>query len=63
MLERAHLAEMMTSEKRLSIEDKLKAVEDLLLLCTQDLEVVHWPKEELVNGKCLIKSCQLLTER
>jgi hypothetical protein len=63
MPERARLAEMMTSEKRLSIEKKLKAVEDLLSLCTRDLEVVYQPKKELINRKCLIKSCQLLIER
>lgn len=41
MLERTCLAEMMTFEKRLSIEKKLKAVKDLLSLYTQDLEVVY----------------------
>ncbi|KAI9770979.1 MAG: hypothetical protein M1840_002683 [Geoglossum simile] len=49
MPERARLAEMMTSEKRLSMKEKLKAVEDLLSLCTRDLEVVYRPKEEPIN--------------
>jgi hypothetical protein len=59
MPERARLAEMITSEKTLSMKEKLRAVEDLLSLCTRDLGVMYRPKEEPINGKCPIKSCQI----
>jgi len=62
MPERAHLAEMILSEKTLSMKEKLRAVEDLLSLCTRDLGVMYRPKEEPVNGECPIESCRLPME-
>ncbi len=63
MPERARVAEMMTTMRLLSADGRLKAVEDLLSLCTRDVEVMYRPKEVPINGECPVQSCRLPMEK
>ncbi|RHZ51559.1 uncharacterized protein CDV56_105238 [Aspergillus thermomutatus] len=55
--ERQHLAEMIPSDKLLSYQEMLSAVESLLSLCTKDYNVFYRPGQEPLNGRCPVGDC------
>lgn len=63
MPERQHLAEMIPSDKLLSHQEMLFAVNDLLTLCVRDYDVLYRPGETPTDGKCPFGDCHFKLEK
>ena len=59
MSERARLAEMIASDKIVTRDQTLLAVQDLLSLCQRDFEVMYRPGDEPVDQSCPVCHTQL----
>ncbi|KAL4746587.1 hypothetical protein BDW72DRAFT_197529 [Aspergillus terricola var. indicus] len=57
--ERQRIAELMPSDKSVSYQEMLSAVESLLIYCTKDYDVFYRPGEEPLDGSCPVCGCDL----
>ena len=60
---RGRLTTTMTSDRVASDRERRQAVEDLLLLATQQFEVLYRPGESPINGRCPVEACGREMER